>query len=124
MTSLIIKENNKKLIINCAYFRNDRGSFCDLYKPRKLIKVEGSFFSNSSLFFKDKNIVVTRIHFEDEKGSVINFSINEVNIISWWDWIFSPTLLERCLILFWLIIVVLISLLKFFKYNRELQISN
>ncbi len=28
MTSLIIKDNNKKNIINCAYFRNENGSFC------------------------------------------------------------------------------------------------
>ncbi|KQD86760.1 hypothetical protein, partial [Acinetobacter baumannii] len=59
MTSLIIKDNYKKNIINCAYFRNESGSFCELYKPRKLLKVEGGFFPNLSLFFKNKYIVVT-----------------------------------------------------------------
>ncbi|MFW6713668.1 hypothetical protein ACODTS_17440, partial [Acinetobacter pittii] len=60
------------------------------YKPKKLMKVEGGFFSNSSLFFKDKKIVITRIVFEDEKGDVIDFSTNKVNIILWWNWIFFP----------------------------------
>ena len=44
MTSLIIKRGNKKFFINCAYFKNESGSFCELYRPRKLLKLEGSFF--------------------------------------------------------------------------------
>lgn len=120
MTSLIIKDNNKKNIINCAYFRNENGSFCELYKPRKLLKVEGGFFPNSSLFFKNKYIVVTRIRFEDEKGGVINFSTSEEKIASWWNWVMFPTLLMRYLILIWLVIVVLILLLKLIKYKKEI----
>lgn len=120
MTSLIIKDKNKKNIINCAYFRNENGSFCDLYKPRKLMKVEGGFFSNSSLFFKDKKIVITRIVFEDEKGDVIDFSTNKVNIILWWNWIFFPTLLGRWLILFWFIVITLILFRKNFKHKNRI----
>ncbi|MCW1491403.1 hypothetical protein OLN43_19445 [Acinetobacter baumannii] len=112
MTSLIIKRGNKKFFINCAYFKNENGSFCELYKPRKLLKVEGGFFSNSSLFFKSKYIVVNKIRFEDEKGSVINFSTSEEKITSWWNWVMFPILLMRCLILIWLVVVVLILLLK------------
>ncbi len=119
MTSLIIKDNYKKNIINCAYFRNESGSFCELYKPRKLLKVEGGFFPNSSLFFKYKYIVVTRICFEDEKGSVINFSTSEEKIASWWNWVMFPTLLIRYLILIWLVVVVSILLLKAFKYQNK-----
>ncbi|MNV35910.1 hypothetical protein D3C71_1273710 [compost metagenome] len=119
MTSLIIKDNYKKNIINCAYFKNERGSFCELYKPRKLLKVEGGFFPNSSLFFKNKYIVVTRIRFEDEKGSVINFSTSEEKIASWWNWVIFPTLLIRYLILIWLVVVVSILLLKGFKYQNK-----
>ncbi|AOM86909.1 hypothetical protein R4530_13640 [Acinetobacter baumannii] len=119
MTSLIIKDNYKKNIINCAYFRNESGSFCELYKPRKLLKVEGGFFPNSSLFFKNKYIVVTRICFEDEKGSVINFSTSEEKIASWWNWVMFPTLLIRYLILIWLVVVVSILLLKAFKYQNK-----
>ncbi|AQZ80747.1 hypothetical protein BUM88_03460 [Acinetobacter calcoaceticus] len=119
MTSLIIKDNYKKNIINCAYFKNERGSFCELYKPRKLLKVEGGFFPNSSLFFKNKYIVVTRMRFEDEKGSVINFSTSEEKIASWWNWIMFPTLLIRYLILIWLVVVVSILLLKGFKYQNK-----
>ncbi|HAV5588438.1 TPA: hypothetical protein JI109_11105 [Acinetobacter baumannii] len=119
MTSLIIKDNYKKNIINCAYFRNESGSFCELYKPRKLLKVEGGFFPNSSLFFKNKYIVVTRICFEDEKGSVINFSISEEKIAFWWNWVMFPTLLIRYLILIWLVVVVSILLLKAFKYQNK-----
>ncbi|MEI1753197.1 hypothetical protein V8Q03_16025 [Acinetobacter baumannii] len=119
MTSLIIKDNYKKNIINCAYFRNESGSFCELYKPRKLLKVEGGFFPNSSLFFKNKYIVVTRICFEDEKGSVINFSTSEEKIASWGNWVMFPTLLIRYLILIWLVVVVSILLLKAFKYQNK-----
>ncbi|HEE6163635.1 TPA: hypothetical protein R7Q74_003024 [Acinetobacter baumannii] len=119
MTSLIIKDNYKKNIINCAYFRNESSSFCELYKPRKLLKVEGGFFPNSSLFFKNKYIVVTRICFEDEKGSVINFSTSEEKIVSWWNWVMFPTLLIRYLILIWLVVVVSILLLKAFKYQNK-----
>ncbi|MDC5090851.1 hypothetical protein OHW39_18225 [Acinetobacter baumannii] len=119
MTSLIIKDNYKKNIINCAYFRNESGSFCELYKPRKLLKVEGGFFPNSSLFFKNKYIVVTRICFEDEKGSVINFSTSEEKIVSWWNWVMFPTFLIRYLILIWLVVVVSILLLKAFKYQNK-----
>lgn len=119
MTSLIIKDNYKKNIINCAYFRNESGSFCELYKPRKLLKLEGGFFPNSSLFFKNKYIVVTRICFEDEKGSVINFSTSEEKIASWWNWVMFPTLLIRYLILIWLVVVVSILLLKAFKYQNK-----
>ncbi|CAI3160177.1 hypothetical protein MWMV8_MWMV8_02393 [Acinetobacter calcoaceticus] len=119
MTSLIIKDNYKKNIINCAYFKNERGSFCELYKPRKLLKVEGGFFPNSSLFFKHKYIVVTRMRFEDEKGSVINFSTSEEKIASWWNWVMFPTLLMRYLILIWLVVIVLILLLKAFKYQNK-----
>lgn len=111
MTSLILTNNYKKFIINCAYFRNDNGTFCELHKPRKLIKVEGGFFSNPSLFLKKKYIVVTHICFEDEKGKVINFSTSEQNINSWWYWIIFPTLLIRYLILSLLAIV-------FFKVVR------
>lgn len=119
MTSLIIKRGNKKFFINCAYFKNENGSFCELYKPRKLLKVEGGFFPNSSLFFKNKYIVVTRICFEDEKGSVINFSTSEEKIASWWNWVMFPTLLIRYLILIWLVVVVSILLLKAFKYQNK-----
>ncbi|MDO7440035.1 hypothetical protein Q5X54_07045 [Acinetobacter baumannii] len=119
MTSLIIKDNYKKNIINCAYFRNESGSFCELYKPRKLLKVEGGFFPNSSLFFKNKYVVVTRIRFEDEKGSLINFSTSEEKIASWWNWVMFPTLLIRYLILIWLVVVVSILLLKAFKYQNK-----
>lgn len=119
MTSLIIKDNYKKNIINCAYFRNESGSSCELYKPRKLLKVEGGFFPNSSLFFKNRYIVVTRIRFEDEKGSLINFSTSEEKIASWWNWVMFPTLLIRYLILIWLVVVVLILLLKAFKYQTK-----
>ncbi|WP_075175889.1 hypothetical protein [Acinetobacter baumannii] len=119
MTSLIIKDNYKKNIINCAYFRNESGSFCELYKPRKLLKVEGGFFPNSSLFFKSKYIVVNKIRFEDEKGSVINFSTSEEKIASWWNWVMFPTLLIRYLILIWLVVVVSILLLKAFKYQNK-----
>ncbi|MBH8348204.1 hypothetical protein I8P64_06730, partial [Acinetobacter baumannii] len=106
-------------IINCAYFRNESGSFCELYKPRKLLKVEGGFFPNLSLFFKNKYIVVTRICFEDEKGRVINFSTSEEKIASWWNWVMFPTLLIRYLILIWLVVVVSILLLKAFKYQNK-----
>lgn len=119
MTSLIIKRGNKKFFINCVYFKNENGSFCELYKPRKLLKVEGGFFPNSSLFFKNKYIVVTRICFEDEKGSVINFSTSEEKIASWWNWVMFPTLLIRYLILIWLVVVVSILLLKAFKYQNK-----
>lgn len=119
MTSLIIKDNYKKNIINCAYFRNENGSFCELYKPRKLLKVEGGFFRNSSLFFKNKYIVVNKIRFEDEKGSVINFSTSEEKIASWWNWVMFPSLLMRYLILIWLMVVVSILLLKLIKYQKE-----
>ncbi|MDQ6135708.1 hypothetical protein [Acinetobacter baumannii] len=119
MTSLIIKDNYKKNIINCAYFRNESGSSCELYKPRKLLKVEGGFFPNLSLFFKNKYIVVTRICFEDEKGRVINFSTSEEKIASWWNWVMFPTLLIRYLILIWLVVVVSILLLKAFKYQNK-----
>lgn len=119
MTSLIIKRGNKKFLINCAYFRNENGSFCELYRPRKLLKLEGSFFPNSSLFFKDKKIVVNRIRFEDEKGGVISFSTSEEKIASWWNWVMFPTLLMRYLILIWLVMVVSILLLKAFKYQNK-----
>lgn len=119
MTSLIIKRGNKKFFINCAYFKNENGSFCELYKPRKLLKVEGGFFSNSSLFFKSKYIVVNKIRFEDEKGSVINFSTSEEKITSWWNWVMFPILLMRYLILIWLVVVVLILLLKLIKYKKK-----
>jgi len=119
MTSLIIKRENKKFFINCAYFKNENDSFCELYKPRKLLKVEGGFFSNSSLFFKNKYIVVTRIRFEDEKGGIINFSTSEEEIAYWWNWVMFPTLLIRYLILIWLVIIVLILLLKLTKYKKK-----
>lgn len=119
MTSLIIKSENKKFFINCTYFKNEKGSFCELYKPRKLLKVEGSFFPNSSLFFKNKYIVVTRICFEDEKGGVINFSTSEEKIASWWNWVMFPTLLMRYLILIWLVVIILILFLKAFKYQNK-----
>ncbi|NLP56371.1 hypothetical protein OSH17_14245 [Acinetobacter baumannii] len=120
ITSLIIKDNNRKNIINCAYFRNENGSFCDLYKPKRLMKVEGNFFSNSSLFFKDKKIVVNRIRFEDEKGGVIDFSTNKADVILWWNWIFFPTLLGRWLILFWFIVITLILFRKNFKHKNRI----
>lgn len=121
MTSLIIKDNYKKNTINCTYFRNENGSFCELYKPRKILKVEGDFFPNSSLFFKNKYIVVTRIRFEDEKGGVVNFSTSEEKIASWWNWVMFPTLLMRYLILIWLVVVVSILLLKAFKYQKKVN---
>ncbi len=119
MTSLIIKRGNKKFFINCAYFKTENGSFCELYKPRKLLNVEGGFFHSSSLFFKSKYIVVNKIRFEDEKGSVINFSTSEEEIASWWNWVMFPTLLMRYLILIWLMVVVLILLLKLVKHKKE-----
>lgn len=113
MTSLILTSNYKKIIINCAYFRNNNGSFCELYKPRKLIKVEGGYFSSSSLFSRKQYIVVSHIRFEDEKGIVINFSTSDENSNSWWDWIIFPTLLMRYIILIFLAIV-------FFKVVKKL----
>lgn len=116
MTSLIIKRGNKNFLINCAYFKNENGSFCELYRPRKLLKVEGSFFPYPSIFLDGNKIVASSVLFEDEKGSVINFSTSEEKIASWWIWVMFPTLLMRYLILIWLVVVVLILLLKAFKY--------
>ncbi|KIE86990.1 hypothetical protein SD67_00035 [Acinetobacter pittii] len=119
MTSLIIKRGNKKFLINCAYFKNENGSFCELYRPRKLLKLEGSFFPYPSIFLDGNKIVASSVLFEDEKGSVINFSTSEEKITSWWNWVMFPTLLMRCLILIWLVVVVLILLLKAFKYQNK-----
>ncbi len=119
MTSLIIKRGNKKFLINCAYFKNENGSFCELYRPRKLLKLEGSFFPYPSIFLDGNKIVASSVLFEDEKGSVINFSTSEEKIASWWIWVMFPTLLMRYLILIWLAVVVLILLLKAFKYQNK-----
>ncbi|EEY75845.1 hypothetical protein HMPREF0012_03467 [Acinetobacter calcoaceticus RUH2202] len=119
MTSLIIKRGNKKFFINCAYFKNESGSFCELYRPRKLLKLEGSFFPYPSIFLDGNKIVATSVRFEDEKGSVINFSTSEEKIASWWNWVMFPTLLIRYLILIWLVVVVSILLLKGFKYQNK-----
>ncbi|MBR7718539.1 hypothetical protein [Acinetobacter nosocomialis] len=119
MTSLIIKKGNKKFLINCAYFKNENGSFCELYRPRRLLKLEGSFFPYPSIFLAGNKIVASSVRFEDEKGSVINFSTSEEKIASWWNWVMFPTLLMRYLILIWLVVVVLILLLKAFKYQYK-----
>ncbi len=119
MTSLIIKRGNKKFLINCAYFKNENGSFCELYRPRKLLKLEGSFFPYPLIFLDSNKIVASSVLFEDEKGSVINFSTSEEKIASWWIWVMFPTLLMRYLILIWLAVVVLILLLKAFKYQNK-----
>jgi len=119
MTSLIIKRGNKKFFINCAYFKNENGSFCELYRPRKLLKLEGSFFPYPSIFLGGNKIVASSVRFEDEKGSAINFSTSEEKITSWWNWVMFPTLLMRYLILIWLVVVVLILLLKAFKYQNK-----
>ena len=119
MTSLIIKRGNKKFLINCAYFKNENGSFCELYRPRKFFKLEGSFFPYPSIFLDGNKIVASSVLFEDEKGSVINFSTSEEKIASWWIWVMFPTLLMRYLILIWLAVVVLVLLLKAFKYQSK-----
>ncbi|MDQ9948393.1 hypothetical protein RFW85_03440 [Acinetobacter sp. 12966] len=119
MTSLIIKRGNKIFIINCAYFRNESGSFCELYKPRKLLNLEGSFLPYPSIFPNGNKIVASSVRFEDEKGSVIIFSTSEEKIASWWNWVIFPTLLMRYLILIWLVVVVSILLLKLIKYKKE-----
>ncbi|KUM13258.1 hypothetical protein AV645_00335 [Acinetobacter calcoaceticus] len=119
MTSLVIKKGNQKFFINCAYFKNESGSFCDLYKPRKLLKLEGSFFPYPSLFLNSNRVVATNVHFEDEKGSVINFATSEEKIASWWNWVMFPTLLMRYLISIWLMVVVLILFLKLIKYKNK-----
>ncbi|MCU4527212.1 hypothetical protein [Acinetobacter pittii] len=119
MTSLIIKRGNKNFLINCAYFKNENGSLCELYRPRKFFKLEGSFFPYPSIFIDGNKIVASSVLFEDEKGSVINFLTSEEKIASWWIWVMFPTLLMRCLILIWLVVVVLILLLKAFKYQNK-----
>ncbi|OBA10548.1 hypothetical protein A9988_17090 [Acinetobacter calcoaceticus] len=119
MTSLIIKRGNKKFFINCAYFKNENGSFCELYTPRKLLKVEGSFFPYPSIFLNGNKIVASSVLFEDEKGSVINFSTSEEKIASWWNWVMFPSLLMRYLILIWLVVIILILFLKAFKYQNK-----
>lgn len=116
--SLVVERDNENFLINCAYFRNENGSFCDLYKPRRLLKLEGSFFSYPSIFLDGNKIVASNVRFEDEKGSVINFSTSEKKIASWWIWVMFPTLLMRYLNLIWLVIVVLILLLKLIKYKK------
>lgn len=119
MTSLIIKRGNKKFFINCAYFKNENGSFCELYRPRKLLKLEGSFFPYPSIFLDGNKIVVRSVRFEDEKGSVINFSTSKEEIASWWNWVMFPTLLMRYLILIWLVVVISILILKLVKHKKE-----
>nr|WP_244669350.1 hypothetical protein [Acinetobacter nosocomialis] len=118
MTSLIIKRENKKFFINCAYFKNENGSFCELYRPRKLLKLEGSFFSYPSIFLDGNKIVASSVRFEDENGRVINFSTSDEEVASWWIWVMFPTLLMRYLILIWLMVVALILLLKLIKYKK------
>ncbi|MFA3114869.1 hypothetical protein [Acinetobacter pittii] len=119
MTSLIIKRGNKKFLINCAYFKNENGSFCELYRPRKLLKLEGSFFPYPSIFLDGNKIVASSVLFEDEKGSVINFSTSDEEVASCWIWVMFPTLLMRYLILIWLAVVFLILFLKLVKHKKE-----
>lgn len=104
--SLVVERDNENFLINCAYFRNENGSFCDLYKPRRLLKLEGSFFPYPSIFLDGNKIVASNVRFEDEKGRVINFSTSDEEVASWWIWVMFPTLLMRYLILIWLVVVV------------------
>lgn len=122
MSSLILKENSAKNIVNCSYFLSEKGSFCNLHKPRKLIKVEGEYYSNSTLFFKDRNIVVTDIIFEDANGRIYKFTTSKNQLESWWKWLFSPTLFVRTLVLFWLTLIIFIFFIKLFKKQRKLNV--
>ncbi|NUF54230.1 hypothetical protein HUN16_17985, partial [Acinetobacter seifertii] len=115
--ALVVNRDNKNFVINCAYFRNENGSFCDLYKPKRLLKLEGSFFPYPSIFLDGNKIVASSVHFEDEKGRVINFSTSDEEVASWWIWVMFPTLLMRYLILIWLMVVALILLLLLIKYK-------
>ncbi|MDC5408954.1 hypothetical protein OHW82_11365 [Acinetobacter baumannii] len=117
--SLVVERDNENFLINCAYFRNENGSFCDLYKPRRLLKLEGSFFPYPSIFLDGNKIVASSVRFEDEKGRVINFSTSEEEVASWWIWVMFPTLLMRYLILIWLMVVILILILKLVKHKKE-----
>lgn len=42
-----------------------------------MLKLEGSFFPYPSIFLDGNKIVASSVRFEDEKGSVINFSTSE-----------------------------------------------
>ncbi|MBJ9483920.1 hypothetical protein [Acinetobacter baumannii] len=117
--SLVVERGNENFLINCAYFRNENGSFCDLYKPRRLLKLEGSFFPYPSIFLDGNKIVASNVRFEDEKGSVINFSTSEEQTASWWNWVMFPTLLMRYLILIWLVVVISILILKLVKHKKD-----
>ncbi|MDC5566530.1 hypothetical protein NRB13_04870, partial [Acinetobacter baumannii] len=89
------------------------------YKPRRLLKLEGSFFPYPSIFLDSNKIVASNVRFEDEKGSVINFSTSEEQIASWWNWVMFPTLLMRYLILIWLVVVISILILKLVKHKKD-----
>lgn len=84
-----------------------------------MLKLEGSFFPYPSIFLDGNKIVASSVLFEDEKGSVINFSTSDEEVASCWIWVMFPTLLMRYLILIWLAVVFLILFLKLVKHKKE-----
>ena len=62
MTSLILVEDKKKYLANCAYLQSENESFCEIKKLKNIIKIEGEIIDTKSV--SKSNILIKKIIFQ------------------------------------------------------------
>ncbi len=114
MTSLILVEDKKKYIANCAYLESKNESFCEIDQLKNIIKIEGEIIDTNSV--SKFNILIKKIIFQRTTSDDNFVFITDPNVSKRWE---KSLVFPIYVIRFLLILSILF--ISFFVLKRRLN---
>ena len=114
ITSLILVEDKKKYIANCAYLKNKNENFCQINQLKNITKLEGEVIDTNSV--SKSNILIKKIIFQKNTSDDNFVFITESNVSKRWS---ESLVINIYLIRFFLSLSVFI--IVFFVLKRLLN---
>ena len=112
MTSLVLIEDKKKYIANCAYLQSNSESFCETKNLKNIIKIEGEIIDTHSV--SKSNILIKKIVFQKTTSDDNFVFITDPKISERWEkWLVFPIYVMRFLL------VLNILFISFFVLKRR-----
>lgn len=114
MTSLILVEDKKKYLANCAYLESENESFCEIKKLKNIIKLEGEIIDTKSV--SKSNILIKKIIFQKTTSDDNFVFITDLNESERWEKsLVFPIYVTRFLL------ILSIFFISFFVLKRSLN---
>ena len=117
MTSLILVEDKKKYLANCAYLQSENESFCEIKKLKNIIKIEGEIIDTKSV--SKSNILIKKIIFQKTTSDDNFVFITDQKISKHWgEWLAFPIYVIRFLLILTILFISFFVLKRRFNAQR------